>query len=101
MSKPLIGKILEQGVIYNRDAIHVPIMPAIALEELKPGEKIVLKKTGDETFGAAKSTSNSLIGVVDPYLREPVKVGEKFFVWIKPSTVQKLWHEWSHPIFDK
>jgi hypothetical protein len=99
MSKPLIGKILDPGLEYNRDAIHVPIMPVIALEVLNPGDKVGLKKTG-EVFGASKARTKP-VGVVDPFLTAPVKVGEKFHCWIKPATVHKLWHEWTHPIFDK
>jgi hypothetical protein len=97
MSKPLIGKTLAANTEYNRDAIHVPILPVIALEVLNPGDKIALKNIGD-SFAASKSKSP--VGVVDPFLKEPVKVGERFFCWIKPSTVHKLWHEWTHPIFD-
>ena len=98
MSKPLIGKTLDHSTEYNRDAIHVPIMQVFALEVLNPGEKIRLKKRGN-VFEALKTTTKPL-AVVDPYLDGPVKPGEKFYAWIKPATVKKLWHEWSHPIFD-
>lgn len=107
MSKPVIGKILAVDQEYERDAIHVPIMSVVALEELLPGQKIDLKKMQRwepmlrESFGASKAkTKASSVGIVDPYLKDPVKVGEKFYCWIKPSTVHKLWHEWEHPIFD-
>jgi hypothetical protein len=99
MSKPLIGKLLSPTITYNRDAIHVPIMPVVALVDLNPGEKISLKKKGD-IFVAGKARAKT-VAIVDPYLDAPVKAGEQFFAWIKPATVQKLWHEWSHPIFDK
>lgn len=99
MSKPLIGKVLSLDLEYNRDAIHVPIMPVIALEKLNPGEKIRLKKNG-KIFGALKATTKA-VGVVDPFLDAPVNVGEKVHCWIKPATVHKLWHEWTHPIFDR
>src|SRR4051812_25197848 len=97
--KAQVGHLLDSKSKPNRDAIHVPIMPVIALEVLHPGDKIRLKKTG-ETFGALKATAKAL-AVVDPFLTAPVNVGEQFYAWIKPATVQKLWHEWSHPLFDK
>jgi hypothetical protein len=101
MSKPLIGKVLDPLSEYARDAIHVPIMPVVALEGLNPGDKVTLKKTDrkDKFFGAEKSISP--VGVVDPFLKFPVKVGERFYCWVKPGTVHKLWHEWTHPVLDR
>jgi hypothetical protein len=98
VSKPVIGKILDAAVEYDRDAIHVPILSVIALEELEPGEKIAVT-LNNLVFEASKSKTP--VGVVDPFLKTSVKVGEKFYCWVKPSTVHKLWHEWEHPIFDK
>jgi hypothetical protein len=101
MSKAVIGHILSDKVNYNRDAIHVPIMPVFALENLNPGDKIRLVKQVDgEAFGATKAKKNPM-AVVDPFLTDPVIVGEKFYAWVRPSTVHKLWHEWTHPLFDK
>jgi len=97
MSKPIIGKILDADIDYNRDAIHVPIVAAVALEDLNPGEKVALKKV-DGVVSAVKA--NTPVGVVDPFLKTPVLAGQKFYCWVKPSTVHKLWHEWTHPIFD-
>jgi hypothetical protein len=99
--KAEIGHFLDSNENHNRDAIHVPIMPVVASEELSPGEKIVVKPMGNY-FVASKVTGKAkAVGVVDPYLPRNAQAGEKFYAWVKPATVHKLWHEWSHPLFDK
>lgn len=97
--KAQVGHILEDKQHYDRDAIHVPIIPVIASQVLMPGQKIGVVKS-DGSFVSLSKTKKP-IGVVDPYLEEPVKVGQKFYCFVKPATVHKLWHEWTHPLFDK
>lgn len=41
------------------------------------------------------------IGVVDPWLLEPVKTGERFWLLVNPGAVAELHHEWEHPAFPR
>lgn len=73
-----IGKIIEGEA--GRDAIHVPVLPMLAVRVMQPGER--LKN-----------------GVVDPWLDEPIQPGQWYYLWIKPGTVTSLEHVWRHPAF--
>lgn len=101
MSKPNIGKILDADAT-ERDAIHVPIIKVFAFEALNPGDKIKLtKELGGDSFNATKAPAKDAMGIVDPYLAAPVKYGQQFYCFIKPGTVRKLWHDWTHNDIDK
>lgn len=88
-----IGKLIEAND--GRDAIHVAIAPVIATEQLAPGQHVEL--AGSD--GAARAASKSAIGIVDPFLLGPVFPGERFYMFLYPSTVTSLRHEWTHPAF--
>jgi hypothetical protein len=77
----------------NRDAIHVAIAPVVAFEELDPGQHVGF--IGDR-IGPCKN----LIGIVDPYLKDSVLAGQKFWLFLYPNTVTSLRHQWEHPAFD-
>lgn len=74
----LVGKLVEGDP--GRDAIHIAIIPMVAISDLQPGQHL-------------------RSGIVDPYLKEPVKRGEKFFLFLYPGTVTSLRHVWTHPAF--
>lgn len=78
MSELGIGKLIysEQG----RDAIHVAIVPMLAVRELQPGQHLAN-------------------GIVDPFLKEPVKPGERYWLFLYPNTVTTLRHVWAHQAF--
>lgn len=78
MSELGIGKLVttEQG----RDAIHVAILPMLAVSELRPGQHLAN-------------------GIVDPFLKAPVRPGERYWLFLYPSTVTSLRHVWTHPAF--
>ena len=80
-----------------RDAIHIAVAPVIANEELQPGQHIGFTPNTTEVVTAS---ANNLIGIVDPFLHEPVKEGQRFWMLLYPNTIQNLRHEWSHPAFN-
>ncbi len=94
MAKPKIGQILDPNKSYTRDAIHVPILPAVAQAVLIPGEPVGYVNGNAMRYGV-------FVGVVDPFLKEHVKVGEQFYIYLRPESTMKLWHEWTHPLVDK
>ncbi len=78
----------------RRDAVHVPIIQAVAAEKLKPGQPVsFLNNTGD----MAGSTRNA-IGIVDPFLMNDVLQGERFWMVLNPGSITSLRHDWEHPL---
>lgn len=78
----------------ERDAIHVAIAPVIAGEKLKPGEHVGIS---DNEY-AYKSADK--IGIVDPFLKQVVNKGDRFYLLLYQNTVTGMRHHWSHPSFD-
>lgn len=88
-----IGQLIETDLkLQSRDAIHIAIAPVTAGEPLKPGEHIAVKD------GYAVK-QGELIGIVDPFLRKAVRIGQKFFICLYPNTITSLKHHWEHPAF--
>lgn len=75
-----LGKVIEPGREVGRDAIHVAVYPMLAVREMRPGERL----------------QN---GIVDPFLKESVLPGQRFWMLLFPNTVASLRHVWSHPNF--
>ncbi len=92
---PQLGQLLpDEGV--ERDAIHIAIAPVIAGETLMPGEPIGF--TGNAyTVGA----DAKIIGIVDPFLKNRVNKGDRFYIFLTPNTITSLKHNWTHPEFEK
>lgn len=95
MSKhePRLGELA--GQYESRDAVHIAIAPVVAIETLRPGEHVGLSTDGRGTKLA------TAIGIVDPFLKDSVKSGERFWVFLYPRTITSLRHEWTHPAFAK
>lgn len=87
-----IGKILGQDAA--RDAIHIAIAPVVASQTLTPGCHVGLDDEGKANCFVANK-----IGIVDPYLTESVRGGQRFYLFLYPNTVTSLRHEWTHPAF--
>lgn len=91
---PNLGK--TPGADARRDAVHIAVAPVIAAESLEPGQHVGLSERGRAILARVGIEG---IGVVDPYLTEHVREGEKFWLFLYPGTVTSLRHVWSHPAF--
>jgi hypothetical protein len=87
-----LGTIIGEGA--GRDAIHLAVEPVIASERLLAGQDVYLLPDGR----AAKGKDNA-VGIVDPFLRQSVKEGDKFWLVVYPRQITSLRHVWSHPAF--
>lgn len=94
MSDVKLGELVDASA--QRDAVHVAIAPVIAVERLHPGQHIGFITGNKEKVG---SSSLNLIGVVDPFLKEDVLQGQRFWIFLYPKTITSLRHDWSHPAF--
>lgn len=77
----------------ERDAIHVAVVPMVASEMLRPGQRVGVLD------GELAGPSEDVVGVVDPYLTDVVFKGERFWLCLLPNTVTGMRHHWSHPVF--
>jgi hypothetical protein len=83
-----IGKIHDRDL--PRDAVHVAVVQVTAGEQLFRGDHI----TKDGIKGIPE------IGIVDPFITETVKRGDKFYLFLYPNTVTGLTHHYFHPVLD-
>lgn len=81
------------GAEEKRDAIHLAVDPVIAYQRLDPGEHVGFLPDG------RVGHCGSPVGIVDPFLRGPVKEGERFWLVVYPRQITSLRHVWSHPAF--
>lgn len=88
-----LGTILETE--QERDCIHIAIAPVIAAHSLRPGDRIGLNEHGE-----ADNLVDVDLGVVDPFLKTPVKRGQRFWMFLLPNSITSLRHEWIHPAFN-
>lgn len=91
--EPEIGKLITGEAF--RDAIHIAVVPLKAFRSLNPGEHVGLTENGE-----ADNLSESLVGIVDPYLPNRVPRGGMFYLFLYPKSITSLRHEWTHPAFD-
>lgn len=94
MAEIKLGSLIDDYGL-KRDAVHVAVTPVIADEDLSPGQHV-----GITNGKYAVTTADHLIGIVDPFLTEPIKEGQKFWLFMYPNTVKSLRHDWSHPNLD-
>ena len=76
-----------------RDAIHIAVAPVSAAEIFLPGQDVGLDQVGCATLAEPH------VGIVDPFLRDPVQIGQRFYLVLYPNTITSLRHEWTHPAF--
>jgi hypothetical protein len=75
-----------------RDAIHIAVAPAVAGEDLVVGGHVRIN-------GDTAAYGEPSVGIVDPYLTEDVRKGQRFWLFLYPQTVTSLRHAWTHPAF--
>lgn len=95
-----VGKKLPEYV--ERDAIHIAVLPVVlgppVLDIYLSGDPV--RFIGDSTILVTQCDehdSNS-IGIIDPFIKEPPKEGDRVFVFMYPGTITGLRHQWSHPM---
>lgn len=89
----ILGKLVGDDA--NRDAIHIAVAPVVAAENLFPGQDIGLCEDG------RVASVSPVIGIVDPFLKHRVVIGDRFYMLLYPNTITSLRHEWVHPAFEK
>ena len=94
---PQLGSLVPDGE-NRRDAVHIALAPITADVLLRPGDHVGIQD--GKTFFSSERTERT-IGVVDPFLRDEVKRGERFWLCLYPGTVTSLRHIWTHPVFEK
>lgn len=81
----------------ERDAIHLAVEPAVAGQDsLRPGARVA--RLIDGTYGLAP-TSVEPLGIVDPFLTNYLRKGDRFWLVLFPRQITSLRHVWSHPDF--
>jgi len=93
MSDPGLGKLLDRHGDYRRDAIHVPIDPAVAGEDFIAAAKI--RRHSDGLWYRALFKEPHAIA--DPLLPDSIREGDRFWAWIVPGSIKSLRHAWEHP----
>jgi len=83
----------KPGPEMKKDATHIALIPCEAAERLLPGQHVSLFR------GKIYTEKGKKVGVVDPYLREPVEKGERFWLFLYQHSIIGLRHEYEHPDF--
>lgn len=80
-----------------RDAVHIAMIPVEAGESLQAGARVVI--VNKRAVRQRVEHRHDWIGVVDPYLGQPVLEGQRFWCFLRPGTVTALHHNWHHDAF--
>ena len=91
----LIGKLLPEGA--GRDAVHIAVLPVVAAETLAAGKCVSIKIKDGEYVASFPLKGEWIVGIVDPYLNQLVRRGQRCFVFLYPQTITSLRHQWVHP----
>lgn len=85
-----LGTIINESA--GRDAIHLAVEPSIAAHPLRPGDHVGFVDGG-------VGICDTPVGIVDPFLKAPVRKGERFWLVVYPRQITSLRHVWTHPAF--
>lgn len=89
----LLGELASEDA--GRDAVHIAVAPVRAAYTLYPGDDVGFLKKGSDEVGRTSQP----IGIVDPFLKEKIKPGQRFYLFLYPQTITSLRHVWQHPAF--
>lgn len=92
---PNIGQLVRNDE--QRDAIHIAVAPVVATQILAPGQHISVVPSTRPMHAHKEGTT---VGIVDPFLKNPVQIGELFYIFLYPGTITSLKHDWTHPAFE-
>lgn len=92
-----LGTIIGEGE--KRDAIHLAVEPIAAGVKLHAGQDVGIFNGKAYPAGTVKSAQFKLVGIVDPFLKQPVFPDEKFWLVVYPRQITSLRHVWTHPDF--
>lgn len=93
-----IGKLITSP--QERDAIHVAVAPVVAdCERLYPGQPIRPAVDAPGIYRVKSCPRDEAVGIVDPFLREPVYPDQGFWMFLLPGSITSLRHDWTHPAF--
>ena len=81
----------------RRDAIHVAIVAIknASDKSLMPGDSVKLSNPSS----AVPCVIDERVGVVDPFLRDGIDPGGKFWLFLEPGSISDMRHVWTHPAF--
>lgn len=87
-----VGQLITDGNA-QIDAIHFALCPVFAYETLYPGQDVgFCNEASVSAIGSHKR-----IGIVDPFLKNPVYPEQRFWLFLYPNTITSLRHVWEHP----
>lgn len=86
-----LGTIINENE--KRDAIHLAVEPVIAGHYLRAGDHVGFLADG------RVGVCDKPLGIVDPFLVNPVEAGERFWLVVYPRQIKSLRHVWEHPDF--
>jgi len=91
-----LGQLIPDQTEARRDATHVAVAPVTAARQCKPGEPVQMDSNGE-----VRPTNWDYypVGIIDPFLREPVEEGQSCWLLVMPGTITSLIHYWEHPSF--
>lgn len=89
--EPVFGQLVTDPDA-KRDAIHVASAPTVAPVPLRPGQQV-------DAAGRPATRAGGAVGIVDPFLLDPVDPGQRFWLFLFPRSVVGLRHAWSHPAY--
>lgn len=93
-----IGKKLQGHE--RRDAVHFAVAPVIVSGFLRAGEKVKFAPGRTDMVVSWDHDDEPPIGIIDPFLEcGYVTDKDRCWLFLFPSTITGLRHEWTHPAF--